>query len=670
MFEVTYRVPTGRCGAMAARLSSKQKVAGSSPVSVILLLPIVPRSCFRGRELDSRFNNVSYRRSLVDSIPLQSSPPTTTHIEHLVFFFSPCETCAVEGSISRPPVASHHRLDQHRSTIYSFYTTNNEDKKGAIRLLISLLSACTCFTIRRFHRSGNVYAPSNIIMSRQINQPINQVRLTNVAVVRMNQGGKRFEIACYRNKVVNYRQGLEQDLSEVLQTERIFTNVSKGQFAKAKDLQKAFGTKDEDEIAKLILNKGQLQVSDKERSQQLEKTTAQIADWVSKNCVHADSTTSSTDNNNNRPFTIPQIRHAMQHANFSVHPTKPLKRQYLECVKLLQSIIPIQRAKMELALYFPKEAKLQETVVQTLKEHNAVWSSITPTIADSGGADANADAPADTDDQGHATSTSPSEQFQYKVQVDPSMYRVLNDMMQTIPKGRIEIITQVLTQEGDTDLGASADNYLVSLGMDDDDVDGHADDDDDDDDIVAYSTTTKVIGKRNKSAKISKKKTVDDDDDDDDDDDSEEADDIVKAEKSQSDSDEEELLSGANRRKSQKQARKKHIKVKRREDDESLLDPEERKAAMTTSTLVTKACTPGATTNSSVNPGTTSSSAGGPDEKSCNTCGGSFGAADFRAHFKSDWHRFNQKLKLKGATPISEQEFLLCDSDALFTPDI
>jgi hypothetical protein len=54
--------------------------------------------------------------------------------------------------------------------------------------------------------------------------------------------------------------------------------------------------------------------------------------------------------------------------------------------------------------------------------------------------------------------------------------------------------------------------------------------------------------------------------------------------------------------------------------------------------------------------------------KSCNTCGGSFdSAADFRAHFKSDWHQFNQKLKIKGATPISEKEFLLVDSDTFFS---
>ena len=35
-----------------------------------------------------------------------------------------------------------------------------------------------------------------------------QKRLTNVAVVRLKKKGKRFEIACYKNKVVNWRNGV------------------------------------------------------------------------------------------------------------------------------------------------------------------------------------------------------------------------------------------------------------------------------------------------------------------------------------------------------------------------------------------------------------------------------------------------------------------------------
>jgi len=42
-------------------------------------------------------------------------------------------------------------------------------------------------------------------MASKIFTPTNQIRLTNIAVVRLKKGGKRFEIACYRNKVVSWR---------------------------------------------------------------------------------------------------------------------------------------------------------------------------------------------------------------------------------------------------------------------------------------------------------------------------------------------------------------------------------------------------------------------------------------------------------------------------------
>ena len=70
-------------------------------------------------------------------------------------------------------------------------------------------------------------------MSR-INTPTNQKLLTNVAVVRSKKAGKRFEIACYKNKVMSWRQGVEKDIDEVLQSHTVFLNVSKGQVRKNK----------------------------------------------------------------------------------------------------------------------------------------------------------------------------------------------------------------------------------------------------------------------------------------------------------------------------------------------------------------------------------------------------------------------------------------------------
>lgn len=71
--------------------------------------------------------------------------------------------------------------------------------------------------------------------------PSAQLKLTNVAYVRLQKKGKRFEIACYRNKVLSWRNKMETDITEVLQIDTVFINVSKGLLANSKDLQEAFG---------------------------------------------------------------------------------------------------------------------------------------------------------------------------------------------------------------------------------------------------------------------------------------------------------------------------------------------------------------------------------------------------------------------------------------------
>jgi len=121
-------------------------------------------------------------------------------------------------------------------------------------------------------------------MASRIDRPVTQKRLTNVAIVRLKRSGKRFEIACYPNKVLNWRDKIETDLDEVLQSASVFENVSKvrevlvggvwkgvvaekeavlrvqGVLAKAADLELAFGTTDAAKCCVVILDKGELQV--------------------------------------------------------------------------------------------------------------------------------------------------------------------------------------------------------------------------------------------------------------------------------------------------------------------------------------------------------------------------------------------------------------------------
>lgn len=104
--------------------------------------------------------------------------------------------------------------------------------------------------------------------------------------MRLKKGKKRFEIACYKNKVLEYRSGLEDNLDEVLQIPNVFLNVSKGATAPREDLDKAFGKdKSVDAIVLEILQKGELQVGEKERAAQLDRVHAEVVDLVTSRLV-------------------------------------------------------------------------------------------------------------------------------------------------------------------------------------------------------------------------------------------------------------------------------------------------------------------------------------------------------------------------------------------------
>lgn len=119
----------------------------------------------------------------------------------------------------------------------------------------------------------------------QINQPSNQIRLTNVSLVRLKKGKKRFEVPAYKNMVGSYRAGNETDLDNVLQINNVFLNVSKGAVAPNEDLKKSFPGMTREEIVLEILKKGEVQVGEKERAQELERVHKEVIDIVAGRLV-------------------------------------------------------------------------------------------------------------------------------------------------------------------------------------------------------------------------------------------------------------------------------------------------------------------------------------------------------------------------------------------------
>lgn len=182
-------------------------------------------------------------------------------------------------------------------------------------------------------------------MSKTILQPIGQKRLTNVAVVRLKRHGIRFEIACYKNKVLSWRSGVEKDLDEVLQSHTVYSNVSKGILAKSKDLIKSFGTDDHEKICSEVLNKGELQIAGKERESQLSSQFRDIATIVMEKTINPET---------DRPYTINMIERLMHEVHFAVDPHKGSKQQALDLIRELQKQFPLKRSPMRLRLIIPE----------------------------------------------------------------------------------------------------------------------------------------------------------------------------------------------------------------------------------------------------------------------------------------------------------------------------
>jgi ribosome maturation protein SDO1 len=311
-----------------------------------------------------------------------------------------------------------------------------------------------------------------------INQPSNQIKLTNVSLVRLKKAKKRFEIACYKNKVLEWRSGIETDLDNVLQINSVFLNVSKGQTAPSADLAKAFGPKTPvNDIILEILNKGELQVGEKERHAQLERVHNEVISIVASKLV---------DPKTKRVYTTGMIEKALEmlsshgtqaaqdksasgsgtatpataddkdeekenkskskeHMWTGVVATKSAKSQALEAMKALiqHQPIPVARARMRLRITCPTSILKQATKASG------------PKSADSDGKDGDDKTKGTVKDrilsyiEQVETQDVVGSEWEVVGFVEPGAFKGLGDFIggETKGQGRVEVLDMAVTHE-------------------------------------------------------------------------------------------------------------------------------------------------------------------------------------------------------------------------------
>ena len=213
-----------------------------------------------------------------------------------------------------------------------------------------------------------------------LKQPVGQKVFTNISIVKLKLGKSRFELACYPNKVQDYRDKKEKDINEVLQAQEIFTDAIKGDLCPRKVLKEVFPKMTYQEIIKLILDKGDIQTGERER----EKGTANLKRYISNIIVQK---TYNTDNG--LPFPQDMITQALDDINFKYNEKENEKKQALKAIKELIShgILPIERKLIQLKISLKKienennpilkeENKLEEFNQNLIKYLNEIEAEI------------------------------------------------------------------------------------------------------------------------------------------------------------------------------------------------------------------------------------------------------------------------------------------------------
>ncbi len=178
--------------------------------------------------------------------------------------------------------------------------------------------------------------------------------MVDVTVVRYSFEGEKFEILVKPDPALDYKLGKKKDVSAVLVSEEIYTDSGKGTKPGNEKLLKAFKTEDKTEIAQIILQKGDLNLTTDQRRKMIDEKKKQIVEFVAKTYV---------DPKTHLPHPPIRVEQAMKDARVSVDPQKSVDEQVQDIVEKLRSIIALKSESLQLEIIIPAQYASQSYAV-------------------------------------------------------------------------------------------------------------------------------------------------------------------------------------------------------------------------------------------------------------------------------------------------------------------
>jgi len=201
------------------------------------------------------------------------------------------------------------------------------------------------------------------------------VTVDEAVIARLKTHGQNFEILVDCNNAIALRENKQVDIKDVLAASKVFTDAKKGLEASENAMKQIFQTADPEEVAKQIIKKGDIQLTQEYRNTLRENKRKQIIYMIHRNGV--DPTTHA-------PHPVNRIENALEEVKFHVDEFTSVEEQLQEALKKLKPIIPIKFEIKEIEVKIGPEyaarsystVKKYGTILREEWQNNGYWIGI------------------------------------------------------------------------------------------------------------------------------------------------------------------------------------------------------------------------------------------------------------------------------------------------------
>lgn len=172
------------------------------------------------------------------------------------------------------------------------------------------------------------------------------VKLEDAVIARLETRGERYEVLVDPDLALELKHGKEVDVAQVLAVDTIFKDSKKGDKASEERIKQLFETSNPLEVAKIIIKKGEIQLTTEQRRRMQEDRKKQIIAIIARHAINPQT---------NAPHPPQRIEKAMEEARVHIELSKTAEGQVQEVLKALRPIIPIRFEERTVAAKIPAQ---------------------------------------------------------------------------------------------------------------------------------------------------------------------------------------------------------------------------------------------------------------------------------------------------------------------------